>query len=314
MARNSADLGALTESLRACRLCPRMCGVDRTTGETGFCGADDKLRLGAVCVHLGEEPPITGPCGIVNVFFSRCSLQCPFCQNHQISRRTPRIERVWELEEAAATVTGLLDGGTRSLGLVSPTHVLPQALALVGAVRDRGPSPPVVHNGHGYERVEMLRAAEPFVDVYLPDVKTLDTVWAEKVFQAPDYPGRVLEALREMIRQKGTDLVLDGRGRAVRGVLVRHLVMPGRIADSQHVLRTIARELSPRVHVSLMAQYHPPAGLSLPAGDLARALTQAEYDEVVGTLAAEGLDCGWVQALESRGAYRPDFKKALPFD
>jgi len=291
-----------------CRLCSRRCGVDRGGGEMGWCRTGNRPLVAEICLHRGEEPAISGPRGICNVFFAHCTLQCLYCQNNRISSN--RVEHpgwIGSLDELTEAVCSVLDQGASGLGLVSPTHQLPAAARLIRDLRRRGRRPVVVYNTSGYERVEVLRELEDLVDVYLPDLKYLDPEIAGAWSGAPDYPAAAADALREMYRQKGSLLRFDQDGVAVSGMIVRHLVLPGAVENTRDCLRFIAGELSPRLHVSLMAQYHPiPAVAGVPGLD--RRLRRSEYDSAVEELGRLGLDRGWTQELESHGYYLPDFE------
>lgn len=296
-----------------CRLCPRKCGVRRDRGETGYCRTGTKPLIASICLHRGEEPALSGRRGIANVFFAHCTLQCRYCQNYQISanRRAGQNPRM-SPERAAADIGTLLQDGEGNLGLVSPTHQLPQALDILETLRRGGSSPTLVYNTSGYERVEVLQALEEIIDVYLPDLKYLDSETAQAWSGAGDYPARARETLREMFRQKGPDLDFDPGGIARNGLIVRHLVLPGRTADSLRCLNFLAEEFSNRLYLSLMAQYTPTPAV---AGDplLGRRLFSSEYDRVVTEMESLGFSRGWVQQLESAGHYFPDFSREEVF-
>ena len=291
-----------------CRLCPRGCGVDRTTGG-GFCGAADTLEVASVCVHRGEEPPLNP---IVNVFFAHCNLQCIYCQNWQISGKGERLKVKGErytIESLADLIVSHLSPLTSHLspllGLVTASHYAHHIPALLDAVHQRGFTPTVVYNSSGYESVETLRSLEGLVDIYLPDFKYMDTGIAKAYSHAPDYPDIASAALKEMIRQVGKGLKVDGNGTAYRGLIVRHLVLPGHVDNSLAVLDHLADLVPFGLHLSLMAQYFPPKP-DLPA-PLDRSVTADEYAVVVARAEELGLTDGWIQELAARDNYRPDF-------
>lgn len=301
------------DALHNCALCPRQCHADRVAGPLGYCRTGAGWSIASICVHRGEEPAISGPRGICNIFFAHCNLQCRFCQNHQISRNpTPEAEFAISRDQALDRIGRLLDTGCSAVGFVSPSHVLPQMVSLMEGLSDRGRHPTYVYNTNGYDQREVLAALEGRVQVYLPDLKYLDSGLAEKWSDAPDYPEVAARALQEMYRQTGPKLELDAEGAARSGLIVRHLVLPGEVGNSKRVLRFIADELSPEVHVSLMAQYLPTPDV---AGDplLGRGVSREEYAEVVAELDRLGLENGWVQELNSRGHYVPDFDRTHPF-
>ena len=290
-----------------------MCGVRRADA-AGFCGAGDAVEVSSVCLHRGEEPPLNP---IVNVFFSHCNLQCIYCQNWQISGREGSGER-YSAEALADRIASLFAQFPAQrqpmLGLVTAAHYADRLPAIVEAVRERGFAPTVVYNSGGYESVETLRSLEGLVDVYLPDLKYMDGELAARYSHAPDYPEAAAAALTEMKRQVGGGLITDNDGTACRGMIVRHLVLPGAIDNSLQCLEWLADHFNPfTLHLSLMAQYFPPhTGLSAP---LDRTLTAEEYGAVTTRAEELGFTEGWVQELEARDNYRPDFdRKENPFE
>jgi Uncharacterized Fe-S protein PflX, homolog of pyruvate formate lyase activating proteins len=300
-------------SLRACTLCPRQCGCDRTAGGHGFCRTDAGLNIAAITPHQGEEPVISGPLGICNVFFGHCNLQCRFCQNHQISANDRPIHgAAWSLTQAADSIIAILETGVRLLGFVSPSHMAPQMVAIIKELRRRGFRPVIVYNSNGFDRVRTLQALEDWVDVYLPDYKYSDPELARTLSGAADYPEAATAALAEMYRQKGNLLHLDDDGLAARGLIVRHLVLPGAITNSLNVLRFLADRLSPRLTLSLMAQYQPTAAVAgLPPFN--RPLASEEYAQVTAELDRLGFTHGWLQDVASAEYYNPDFSRSMPF-
>jgi putative pyruvate formate lyase activating enzyme len=301
------------DSLHHCELCPRQCGVDRLAGELGYCGTGAGYSVGSICQHRGEEPAF-GPEGICNVFFTRCNLQCRYCQNYQISRnRGPILEYSLSRDEAVERINRVLDRGVSCLGLVSPSHVLPQMRALLAAVRASGRNPVAVMNTNAFDRVECLQALTGEIDVYLPDLKYLIPDLARQYSDAVNYPAMATAAIKEMFRQKGPDLELDAGGVIRSGLIIRHLVLPGQVENSRQALRFIARELSPDVHISLMAQYAPLADVQSDP-DLGRRLRPDEYEAVLETLDELGMENGWVQELDSSEHYQPDFRETHPFE
>ncbi len=299
--------------LANCRECPRECGVDRTTGELGYCRTDNALNVASVCLHHGEEPVISGDTGICNIFFGHCNLQCQYCQNYQISRNDqPPASVFLTVEDTLDQVTNLLRQGIPRVGFVSPSHVLPQMEAFMQTLADQGHHPVYVFNSNAYDKTDRLVALENKINVFLPDLKYADGTLAEKYSDAPDYPEIARQALREMYRQKGADLVYDETGRLQSGLLIRHLVLPGQVENSLACLRFIAQELSTQVHISLMAQYAPTPSVSQHT-ELGRSLKPEEYETVVAELHRLGLENGWVQELGSAHHFQPDFSQPHPF-
>ena len=300
-------------SLRDCRICPRQCGVDRFVEPTGFCRTEAGYAIASVTLHRGEEPVLSGSKGICNVFFGHCNLRCLYCQNFQISRNESRIKEAdWSLQTVVGAVTAILDTGVGHLGFVSPSHMVPQMAAIINEVQRQGYRPVIVYNSNGYDRVATLQQLEALIDVYLPDCKYMDPVLAGKWSGAADYPAVAGAALREMYRQKGNVLHLDAEGMVERGLIVRHLVLPGAVANSLAVLRFLTDELSNRIALSLMAQYRPIEAV-VDKEFLNRRLLASEYAEVIATMERLGFSEGWVQECTSADCYNPDFEQDSPF-
>jgi putative pyruvate formate lyase activating enzyme len=303
----------LDPRLAACDLCPRGCNVDRLAGKLGFCQTGAGFSVAAVCLHRGEEPAIGGPDGIANIFFTGCNLRCCFCQNHQISTAGLSYPgAITDLDRIVATVGAVLAAGVAAVGFVSPSHVAPQVRAIAAAIRQKGDAPTFVYNTNAYERPETLAGLESDIDVYLPDFKYADNRLAARFSAADDYRQTALAAIGEMLRQKGRRLLLDDAGRAYFGVIIRHLVLPGQVANSLAVLRTIAHEFGTEVHLSLMAQYFP-AHRVHGHGELSRRLRADEYQQVMAEMEQLGFANGWVQEMASADVYRPDFDQTHPF-
>lgn len=295
-----------------CTNCPRLCSADRAAGQ-GFCHASPQPEASAICCHKGEEPPLCGEKGICNVFFTHCNLQCIYCQNHAISlpsaaQQAPRYVGVDAIVEGIAQT---LPQTENIVGFVTPTHYAGSIPAIVEGLRARGLSPTTVYNCGGYERVETLQMLAPYIDIYLPDFKYMDSDLARRYSHAPDYPETARRALREMYSQKGSALPTDDSGLAYRGIIIRHLVLPGQTANSKAVIDEIA-DLSTNLHVALMAQYYPPLP-GLPDA-LSRTVSAEEYAEVAAHFEAAGLHRGWVQELCAESHYRPDFAQSNPFE
>jgi len=300
--------------LSDCTLCPRECRVNRFEWGTGYCGCDAGLNIASICIHRGEEPVISGPSGICNIFFSGCNLRCIYCQNHEISRPcSPEHRRSLSLNETLETTTGILNQGIKAVGFVSPSHVVPQVRAIIRGLDARGFKPITVYNTNSYDKRETIRSLEGLIDVYLPDYKYVSPEIAHQFSDAIDYPAVALVALKEMFYQKGSVLSVDNEGRAENGMLVRHLVLPGHADESKSVLRILADEISTGINISLMSQYHPTRAVRNHP-DLKRILYKAEYDSAVETMGDLGFRNGWVQDLESHRNYRPDFSKENPFE
>jgi putative pyruvate formate lyase activating enzyme len=299
----SARAAALHARLAACDICPHRCGVDRLAGRVGRCGVGELARIASACDHHGEEPVISGTRGSGTVFTAGCNLRCVYCQNHQISQGDLARHPERDAAALAATFLDLQARGCHNLNWVSPTHVVPQLVA--GLAAAEGFRLPIVYNSNGYDAVDVLRVLDGIVDIYLPDLKYGDDGPAARYSEAPRYPDIALAAIGEMYRQSG-DLALDDQGIAVRGVIVRHLVLPGNLANTRLALRRLAEEVSPTITVSLMAQYYPTHHAARHAA-LARTITAEEYDDALDAFAEAGLESGWSQEPPAQETYRPNF-------
>lgn len=296
---------------RPCQLCPRRCGVPRTARQLGFCGQPRELRVAAVCPHGGEEPPLSGTVGAGTVFVAGCTMRCSFCQNHQISQAAGAPAHWSTTPEALAErFLELQRRGCHNIEWVSPTQHLPGLVEALAIARRRGLGLPLVWNCNGYQRVTVLRLLEGIVDVYLPDAKYASDQAALRFSGTDRYVDQSRRALLEMWRQVGP-LQLDERGLARRGLLIRHLVLPGQLESTRQVLSWIATTLGDETHVSLLAQFYP-AHRAAAAG-LHRRLTRREYHRAMAALAQAGLENGWIQQLATDNAYRPDFFQEDPF-
>jgi len=242
------------EVLGHCTLCPRSCGVDRTSGQVGFCRTGDKPLIASWGPHLGEERPLVGHFGSGTIFFSHCNLGCLFCQNWSISHGGEGREVTFE--KLAQIMLELQDSGCHNINFVTPTHQMPMILRSVALAAEKGLNVPLVYNCGGYESVEALRMLDGVVDIYMPDFKYADARTGLAYSNAEDYPQYVKTAIKEMHRQVG-DLVMDRQGIALRGLLVRHLVLPGGLAGTEEVVRFLSEEVSPHTYVNIMNQYHP---------------------------------------------------------
>ena len=314
MINRDDNLLAPLEELRACNICPRKCNADRFSSKKGYCKAGIEFGISSICIHRGEEPVISGSKGICNVFFTNCNLQCVFCQNWQISdNRLDHSHDFMELEEVLTQIIRILDTGINILGFVSPGHYIPHVKIIINALKIEGYEPTIVYNSNAYDDVAQLKALEGMVDVYLPDFKYMDVDISKRYSDAINYPEIALMAHKEMFRQMGSNMIVDNNGYAMRGMLIRHLVLPGHTENSIHVLETIAKELSSNIRISLMSQYYP----GHKADDYA-ALKQTvdinEYYRVVKRMSDLGFTKGFIQEMESSCNYRPDFDLDHPFD
>lgn len=291
--------------LGACRVCPQLCGTDRSRS-VGFCGAGASLRINLAQLHHGEEPVISGTRGSGTVFFSHCNLRCKFCQNHSISHLGWGSDH--SEEECAKLMLELAAAGAHNINLVSPTQFTPQLITAIKLARAEGLDIPIVWNSNAYERVETLRQLAGLVDIYLPDYKYGQAIYGWKYSSARDYPSIALAAIKEMRRQVG-DLCLDDAGIAQTGLLVRHLVLPNGISGSRAALYALRDELGPELTLSLMAQYYPTAGV---AGypELGRGISQREYQDALDSSQELGFSQVFIQEQGCSPDWTPRFNSA----
>ena len=286
--------------------------MNRLAGKTGFCRIGAGAQIAHAGLHVGEEPPISGTHGSGTIFFAGCNLRCVFCQNHQISQEfQPSQTKTLTADELAAEMLRLADAGAHNINLVSPTHVVFQAADAVVVAKDRGLAIPIVYNSNGYDSVDALRQVRGLVDIYLPDLKYLSNDLAQRYSAVSDYAEIIPGVLREMLEQVG-HLELDDDGIARRGLLVRHLVLPGAVDNSRQCLALLA-QLSPETHVSIMSQYSP-QHRAAHYPPIHRPLTARAYDEVTDYALELGLENAFIQELDSHHRYLPDFDRDRPFE
>jgi putative pyruvate formate lyase activating enzyme len=269
----------------SCELCPRCCGIDRLAGQVGVCRTGPLPVVSSYGPHFGEEPPLVGYYGSGTIFFGNCNLQCIFCQNYEISQTIGGREV--SVEELAEMMLSLARQGCHNINLVSPTHQLPFILSALEVAVEAGLDIPLVYNCGGYEPVKVLSILDGVVDIYMPDAKYGNNEIGRELSGVPDYWDRNREALREMHRQVG-DLAVDERGIALRGLLVRHLVLPNNLAGTREVLHFLAGEISKDTYVNVMDQYRP-AFKAVGHPHIGRRITSQEYLEALETARAEGL-------------------------
>jgi putative pyruvate formate lyase activating enzyme len=265
------------DMLSSCTLCPRQCRVDRTTGHTGYCGTGSQAIVAGCAPHFGEEPPLVGRHGSGTIFFSHCSLQCVFCQNHDISIQGDGHTVL--PEQLAAMMIRLQDQGCHNINLVTPTHVVPPVLQALDIAVDLGLHIPLVYNCSGYDSLDTLLLLDGIIDIFMPDFKFWDNTAAARFCSAPDYRQTARAAILAMHAQVG-DLKLTREGIACSGLLVRHLVMPGRLEDTRQILTFLKNEVSPGTHVNLMSQYRP-MGEAHRFSDLCQSLSVAEFRQAL---------------------------------
>jgi putative pyruvate formate lyase activating enzyme len=274
-----------TALLERCSLCPRRCGVNRLEDERGVCGVGRLAVASSAHAHFGEQAPLVGDPGSGTVFFGGCNLKCVFCQNHEISHDLAGEEAT--PGRLAALMFRVRELGCHNLNLVTPTHVVPQALEALESAVEGGFDLPIVYNTGGYESLDVLSLLDGVVDIYMPDVKFLDPAASKRYAGAEDYPAVVRAAVREMHRQVG-DLELSEDGIALRGLLVRHLVMPGMLADTKRIVEFLAGEISRDTYMNVMAQYRP-EHRSREHPPLDRPVSRDEWREAVRLARGAGL-------------------------
>ncbi len=273
------------DMLKSCRLCPRECKVDRTTHMRGFCRTGDKPFVSSWGLHFGEERPLVGRHGSGTIFFGNCNLGCLFCQNYSISHLGEAREI--SVERLAEVMFELQGDGCHNINLVTPTHQMPMILRALSISVQRGLAIPIVYNCGGYESLEAIKLLDGVVDIYMPDFKYADPEMSLKYSNARDYPAVAKAVIREMHHQVG-DLVMDGSGIAQRGLLLRHLVLPGGIAGTGEVVRFIAEEISKHTYVNILDQYYP-CYKAFDHPPLDRRVTREEYIEAVKLALESGL-------------------------
>lgn len=292
------------ELLKDCTLCPRECHVDRTAGQTGYCNMTEELMVARAALHFWEEPCISGEKGSGTVFFSGCSLGCIYCQNRNIARglagKTITSNRLSDI------FLELQEQGAENINLVTPSHYGPQILKALQRAREKGLKLPIVYNCSGYEQLSTLKLLEGSIDIYLPDLKYMDRHIAGCYSGCEDYFKYASEAIREMVRQTG-EPVFDDNGMMKKGVIVRHLTLPGYIEDSKNILRFLYETFGNRIFISIMNQYTP---MEAVAGypELNRRITEEEYEELVDYAIELGVENGFIQEGETASeSFIPEF-------
>jgi len=271
----------------SCQLCPRDCRVNRLEGQTGKCQATSKVKVSSAQAHFGEERPLVGQRGSGTIFFSNCGMRCVFCQNYQISIEGEGIEI--SDQRLAETMVKVQNIGCHNINLVTPTHYLPNIMNAVQIAARKGLRIPLVYNTSGYEKLDVLQLLDGIVDIYLPDCKYMDPEHAAKYSsEAFNYPYYAKIALKEIFRQVG-DLVVDSRGIAVRGLILRHLIMPNRIAGTESFLKFVAENLSKTTYINLMRQYRP-EHKAFDYPEIARRIKRSEYEEALDWAKKYGLN------------------------
>lgn len=294
----------MLKELEACKVCPFKCNVNRLEGKIGVCKCNDKIKIAKYSLHYFEEPCISGKAGSGTVFFSNCNLKCIYCQNYKISHEGKGKEIT--IEELADIFMKQQEAGANNINLVTPTMYVYQIIEAIKIARKKGLNIPIVYNTNGYENVETIKALDGFVDIYLPDLKYYSNELAIKYSKAPNYFDIATKAILEMISQV-EKVEFDENGIMKKGVIIRHLVLPGHIQNSKHILKWLKENVDKKAYISVMAQYFP----TYKAKEdkyLSRKLTQKEYKEIEKYLYNLDLENGYIQELGSNEEeYVPNF-------
>ncbi len=304
----------LDEMLASCDICPLDCRVNRREGEIARCYSRYLPIVSSYCPHFGEEPPLIGTKGAGNIFFGNCNLRCVYCQNFQISQNyKAELKNEVTFKRLAEIMLELQDKGCHNIGLVSPTHFVPQIVKALCIAAEKGLRLPLIYNTNAYDSVDVLRFLDGVVDIYLPDLKYSEEMDGYSFSKVKEYPQSARRAIKEMHRQVGGELLIDDDGLLKRGLLIRHLVLPNDLAGSESTLKWIAEELGRDTALSIMSQYYPTNkadSITL----LSRHVRESEYDKVLELLDKFELENGWMQNFESQDYYKPDFTdRAEPF-
>ena len=274
-----------------CLLCPRKCGINRSTGQTGVCGVSSEIKVARAALHYWEEPCISGKRGSGAVFFSGCSLHCVFCQNREIS--DGKEGKVISKERLSDIFMELADKGANNINLVTPGQYIPDIVWAVNDAKSRGMKLPIIYNTSGYENVTELKLLEGIVDVYLPDFKYMDSTLSARYSRAKDYPSVAKQALSEMVRQLPDVVIDDATGLIQKGVIVRQLLLPGHVNDAKAVLKYLYDTYHDHVYISMMSQFTPIALKDYP--EINRTVTRREYERLVDYALEIGITNAFIQ-------------------
>ena len=274
-----------------CLLCPRKCGINRSTGQTGVCGVSSEIKVARAALHYWEEPCISGKRGSGAVFFSGCSLHCVFCQNREIS--DGKAGKVISKERLSDIFMELADKGANNINLVTPGQYIPDIVWAVNDAKSRGMKLPIIYNTSGYENVTELKLLEGIVDVYLPDFKYMDSTLSARYSRAKDYPSVAKQALSEMVRQQPDVVIDDATGLIQKGVIVRQLLLPGHVNDAKAVLKYLYDTYHHHVYISMMSQFTPIALKHYP--EINRTVTRREYERLVDYALEIGITNAFIQ-------------------
>ena len=293
----------MNKLLKNCKLCPRNCGINRINGEIGFCGATDKLKVARASLHMWEEPCISGENGSGTVFFSHCSLKCIFCQNNNISQNN--FGKEITIERLAEIFIELQNKKANNINLVTPTHYVPYIVVGLSLAKQKGLNIPIVYNSGAYENIDTIKMLEGVVDIYLPDLKYYDNSYGLKYSKCIDYFKYATLAIEEMVRQVG-NIEIDNDGMMKRGVIVRHLMLPGAIEDSKKIIKYLYDKYHDDIIISIMNQYTLVRKLEY--SELNHKVKESDYDELINYAYDLGVRNAFIQEGETQdSSFIPDF-------
>lgn len=292
-------------NLSSCTLCPRHCGIDRKSGNFGFCGADDTIKIARCALHFWEEPCISGERGSGTVFFSHCSMKCVYCQNYKISKLG--IGKTISINELADSFLYLAKEGANNINLVTPTHYVPQIIEAVNIAKNKGLNLPIIYNSSGYETVDTIKMLKGIVDVYLPDMKYFDDQYAVRYSSAPNYFKTASHAISEMFAQVGK-CVFNEKGIIKKGVIVRHLMLPHLLFDSKKIIDYLHTTYGDDIFLSIMNQYTPTSNISENFPELKEKISEEYYNSLIDYALKIGVKNAYIQEGDTaKESFIPEF-------
>lgn len=290
--------------MQCCTLCPRECMVNRQKGEIGLCCMDSKIKVARIAPHYFEEPPISGKNGSGAIFFSGCNLKCIFCQNYNIS--TKNFGKEISIQDLVDKMLSLQEQGVHNINLVTPTHFIDQIAEALRLAKKKGLKIPIVYNTSSYEKVESLKLLDGLIDIYLPDLKYFDDLYAMKYSKAPNYFNIAIDAIEEMYRQTGT-LKFGKDGMLKKGLIVRHLVLPGRTSDSKNIIKYLYNTYGDNIFISIMNQYTPLKQVKH-IDELNKTVTEHEYQDLIDYACCLGVSNAFIQEGDTQQeSFIPEF-------
>lgn len=292
--------------LENCNICPHDCFVNRKENELGKCLSGFLPIVSSYTLHFGEEPVLSGKNGAGNIFFGNCNLKCIYCQNFEISQNW-KVEKQNEItiNRLAEIMLELQNQNAHNIGLVSPTHFTPQIMNAIFVAKNNGLHLPIIYNTNAYDSVEVLKEFNNVIDIYLPDFKYGENEVGKKLSKVKDYFDKACQSISEMYNQVGDELIYQGEI-VVRGLIIRHLILPNNLAESEKIFEFIAKKLSPKIHISVMSQYFP-TNKAEKEMLINRTIRASEYERVLALMDKYKLENGWAQEFESQYYYRPEF-------